>query len=311
MNSIIYKNLLLFIFAIAATAPVLAANGDVLLRDRDHTSPHYHIYGKTAEALFNAIIPDGTTGPINGFTSPAKVLLTSKLICRSHFDGAEYKYVCQISKYLSPGEIAHIFQHLNIEQITTNKPDRNVKIVGEIMILSSQNDNQIFYKHPCKNADTLIKAKKCMEFWAERIYLDGEDGNPSNVVVSNENTQKMLSEVMSVNGATRRAIGDAITTARDSQFLSYIGTFRGQFRITYFALDTENTLRPIEIYELETSKTSRIHREYLERIFGEQGMTWKEIYKGYTCAVLLGGKGTQHNGFAAYLDDITDRLNGR
>jgi hypothetical protein len=199
-------------------------------------------------------------------------------------------------------------------QIATNTPGRNVKIIGELMILSSHNDEsetKILYQHPCKNADTLLKAKRCMAFWANVLYQKTNGHNPNNVVASDETTQRMLSQIMSVNGATRRAIGDAVSAARASQFLSFMGTFNVGFTITYFALDNQNVLRPVEIYQLKTADTYNIHREYLERIFGEQGMSWKEILKNYTCAVLLGSKASERNGLADYIDDIDDRFNGR
>jgi hypothetical protein len=206
-------------------------------------------------------------------------------------------YGCKIRSHLTAAEYEHIFKHLDVKHVETNAPGRHVKIIGDLLFMS----HHIFFTHPCKNVDSLTKAKKCLDFWAHKIYSESERGNTSSVVPTSEYTKNYLLNVMSANGATRRKIGDALTAVSSSRYLGLIAFLGSEIEVRYFSLDDNSVMRPTEVFSMKTEKTISWR---IEQLFGEQGMTWVEINKAYACAVLLGAVPNTDSHLQRVLDDI-------
>jgi hypothetical protein len=311
------KHLLLAL--ISATFFSTAAQANSPVNDR------VFITGDSAKQLYDAMKSDGSIIRTRG-GNPARSLLNGKLVCSAVLRGAvpSGDWRCSIAKKLEPFEIHHIYRHLNVKPITTNAFHRNVKIVGDIIFMSSHNedqetlntampnklDNKIFYKHPCLNVTTLTAAKKCMKFWAKEIYQEYNLTNDSLVVKTNDESLAQLRNALAIDNYNDQAISETLEVAKQSKFMAVFGEYQDEMHLLYFTLTKDSVMAPIEMNDMNTVD---IDWSAAKGMFPPPRLSSPSAVKKFyaqqiTCALLLGQNPPASVGFESIKELVKDEL---
>ncbi len=208
---------------------------------------------------------------------------------------------CKILKGIDPKHAVQIYEQLKVAEVGTNAAHVKAKVLGPLIVRADlakvkdedhwrYNLSRIFFNHPCQYVHDRRQAKRCMGFWARKIYVSYEDWNEIEVadLLKAKEGIPLITEILSGKEETHR-VQEQINQL---DFFAEIIEYQGRLNMHYLGLKLGADAVPVMIQSVSIEDIPRaIRRQLLEREQKEK--------------VALGELIAQ---FKAQMDDFTDKI---
>ncbi len=186
-----------------------------------------------------------------------------------------YTTSCKILKQIDPKQAFHIYEALKVAETATNASHVKAKVLGPLIIRADfekvkdedhwrYNLSKVYFNHPCQYVHDTRQAKRCMGFWARKIYVSYEDWNEIDMadMFKAKEGIPLITEILSGKEETHR-VQELIN---QFDFFAAVIEYQGRLNMHYLGLKLGADAIPVIIQSVNIEDIPRaVRRQLLER----------------------------------------------